>query len=535
MLVVSAHALFCSVGGAQYTPEHPKVQQMVQRGLQFLSSSEAPGDAGYNSGQKMLVGYTCLKATGDADHPKTRQGIGLALQLIRSLASYENRGESKIVYEVSVATFLLASADAAKYRPELEAAADWFEAHQKSHGGFGYLHDPAGDTSQTQYAMLALWTLNEVGVEISTESVEKVVKYLNATSRNGGWSYKYLPQQGGYSTASESTKSLSTAGIGALIIGGDILRFYGERRNQNAEDEGIPEAFKRIDLTMKMKAERKQVSMSRGDIDGTINAAVRYQNTTRFTGPLWYFYWRYSQERYESFLEVVEGKQAKSPDWYNEGVEELSSLQDTDGAWGKTGMSSAATPIEVDTSFAILFLIRSTQKAIGKLNEGVAFGGYELPNDVSKIKMVGDRIVSDSEASVESLLAMLESDSNKVQMGLLPNDLQLTKDPGQRKEQVARLGRLLVSSRDANARRIAATLLGRSEDLNQVPDLIYALTDPDPYVPMLAEESLRLLSRKLKAVKLGESPTAAEQAAAVNYWKKWYLGLRPDYIFIDRN
>jgi hypothetical protein len=319
-----------------------------------------------------------------------------------------------------------------------------------------------------------------------------------------------------------------------LIIGGDILKFYGERKKTNEEEDGIPDAFRRIDLSIKRKAERRELTMSRGDIEGTIEAAVRYQNSSEFSGSLWYFYWRYSQERYESFLEIVQGKQSKSPQWYNDGVEELAKLQDADGSWGKSGMASAATPIEVDTAFAILFLIRSTQKAIGKLDEGVAYGGYELPNDVSKIKMVGNRIVSDSEASVESLLSMLESDSNKVQIGLLPDDLQLTKDPVQRKEQVARLARLLVSSRDANARRLAATLIGRSEDLNQVPDLIYALTDNDPHVPMLAEESLRLLSRKLKSGKLGLDPSAAEKAAAVNYWKSWYLGLRPDYIFIDR-
>jgi len=528
----------CTVSLAQqYSPEHPKVQAMVEKGMQFLSSTDAPRSSEYDAGQSMLVGYTCLKVSGDPDHPKTKQASGLAVQLIRSLGGYNARGESKIVYEVAVATFLLASIDAAKYRPELETALSWFESIQKPHGGFGYLADNAGDTSQIQYVILALWTLNEVGISVPPNVIEGVLRYLNTTVRNGGWAYKYAPVAGGGLAPvsnNQPTKSLATAGIGALIIGADILKFYGERKKLNADDEGIPDAFRRIDLSMKRKAERRELTMSRGDIDGTVAAAVRFQNSTQFTGSLWYFYWRYSQERYESFLEIVEGKQSKSPQWYNDGVEELAKLQDPEGSWGKTGMSNFATPIEVDTSFAILFLIRSTQKAIGKLDEGVAYGGYALPNDVSKIKMVGDRIVSDSEASVESLLSMLESDSNNVQIGLLPDDLQLTKDPAQRKEQVSRLARLLVSSRDATARRLAATLIGRSEDLNQVPDLIYGLTDNDPHVPLLAEESLRLLSRKLKSGKLGVDPTPAEKAAAVNYWKSWYLGLRPDYIFIDR-
>ncbi len=305
------------------------------------------------------------------------------------------------------------------------------------------------------------------------------------------------------------------------------------RKQETDKEDGIPKAFRRIDLIAKMRAERREISMQRSDIEGAMQLAIRYQNTTQFNNPNWYFYWRYSQERYESFREIVEGRQEKSPAWYNEGVVELASLQDANGAWGTGGRRSNLTPVDVDTAFAILFLIRSTQKAIGKLDEGLTFGGYSLPNDVSKIKMVGDRIVSDAETSVENLLTMLEGEGNQVQIGLLPDNLQLTSDPVQRKEQIARLSRLL-SSQDPSARKIAAKLLGRSEDLDQVPDLIYALSDPNDEVPQIAEESLRLLSRKLKSGKLGNNPSPAERQTAIELWKKWYLGLRPDYIFVER-
>ncbi|MEM8733652.1 MAG: HEAT repeat domain-containing protein, partial [Planctomycetota bacterium] len=191
------------------------------------------------------------------------------------------------------------------------------------------------------------------------------------------------------------------------------------------------------------------------------------------------------------------------------------------------------TPRSISTSLAILFLIRSTQKAIGQLDEGVTFGGRTLPTDVSTVRMRGTKLVSDEETSVENLLTMLEDkEADGVQIGLLPENLQLNDDPEQRKEQVARLSRLL-SSEDWKARRIAAKLLGRSDDIRVAPDLIYALSDDDPHVPMIAEESLRLLSRKLNSGELDIKPKDSARTAAIEYWKAWYLGLQPDYIFLD--
>ncbi len=516
---------------AQYSPDHPKVKAMVQKGIDFLTNNADAKPSLYGNGETILVGYTCYKVTGDIDHPRAKQGLEAAERVARTVAGMPNSGESKIVYEAAMSVLMLSAVDAVKYRPQLDTILNWFAVIQKPHGGFGYLGEPRGDTSQTQYVVLALWTMREAGVEVPPELVVKTVQYLMRSSQRGGWSYKYDLN---FSPEGSPTKSLSTAGAGALVVGGDILRLFGERRKESEVDDGLPAAFVRIDLRAKARAERREVSMQRSDIEPYIAQARTVQNTTKFTGGAWYYYWRYSEERYESFLEIVEGKQEKSPAWYNAGVEALASGQDADGSWGTAFMRDTATPVVVDTAFAILYLIRSTQSSIGKLDSGLAFGGYELPSDVSKIRMVGNRIVSDAETSVENLLTMLEDDTDQVQLGLLPEDLQLTSDPVQRREQVARLSRLL-SSRDAMARRVAAKLLGRSEDLDQVPELIYALTDPDAYVPMIAEESLRLLSRRLTAGKLKAKPSEAEKLAAVAFWKSWYLGLRPYHSFIDRN
>ena len=519
-----------SAKAQNYTPTSEKVQKMLDRGVEYLNKSGAPSN-NYEGATQALIAYTLLKVTGDLDLPKVKLGIASAQQMIRGLRS--GRSSETIVYGISVATVLLAEADPVTYRSELETALSWYVSIQKPHGGFGYLEKPTGDTSQVQYAMLALWMLHKAGLDVPSQTIEGSIRYMVATrDPSGGWGYQgVLPTGGGLVAQTQVTKSLSTAGSCSVLIAGDILGFYRQMKRGNAEEDGIPDAFIRTDLLKKNRSEKRELTLKRDDLDPTIDAAVKYQNSNDFTSGFFYYYWRYSQERYESFLEVREGKQPASPSWYNKGVTELASLQEPNGAFTQAKKADY-TGDDICTCFALLFLVRSTQKAIGKINEGFMGGGYGLPDDVSSIRRVGDRIVNDAETSIENLLTLMEGDNTgNVEIGLLPENLKLSKDLGQRKDQVARLSRLLVSN-DYKSRQIAAKLLGRSEDFDQAPELIYALLDSNDLVPMIAEESLRLLSRKLNAGTLKKQPKQEEKLAAFKYWKEWYLGVRPDYEFV---
>lgn len=522
--------------GQDYSPEHSKVKAMVAKGISYLSSSPATSIS-YDGGGELLIAYTIYKTTGDQEHPKVKAGLTRATALAQSLSQSSSGGESKIVYAVSVCALLLADVDAIKYRPELESILHWLLSVQKNHGGFGYLGNPSGDTSQVQYAMLAMWTLDKAGLPVPVEAVENTVRYLRSTvDPSGGWGYMGVVSQGNPVQQVGVSKSLSTAGAGALLIGCDTLGFFRAMNLDNQrenERDGIPAAFVRIDLRPVRSIKQSGGSMKLGDVDGIIKAAERYHESHGFAGGYWYYYWRYSQERYESFREIQAGRQNKSPNWYNEGVLELSKVQEADGRWSQSKKADFYSD-DICSCFAILFLIRSTQKAIGHLDEGVAFGGYGLPQDVSNIHHEGNRIVSDADASAQDLLKMLEQeDGQGGQLERQLNQMQLSPDPIARREQVSRLARLL-SHGTYTARRVAAKLLGRSEDLDQVPVLIDALSDEDPYVPQLAEESLRLLSRKLSHPKMEVASEPAQRKAAIEFWKAWYLGLRPDYIFIVR-
>ncbi len=537
-IVVMAFAcVACSCNrAAAYTPDDPVVLAMVDKGIAFLEKADFKDVSGEFVGGKVLVGYAVYKVTGDKDHPLVKKGLEDA---IKCAADTQTRAEtiSKIVYDASISAIFLADLDATLYRPQLIQIRDFLRYAQKKNGGFGYLGSNTGDTSQTQYAMLAMWALSRNDVTIPEDMIEACLRYLLATQDpSGAWGYQATVSTTGQPVAQEGvSKSLATAGIGATLIGTDLVGLLG-KRSLAEDDPDIPKAFTRIDLIEKEREKKSSSSFKLDEIRPSIDRAVSYQTKSPFmaTGAKgWYFYYRYSEERYESFLEVLNSKtKDKSPAWYNAGVNELKKMQDRDGSWGRN--SGDFCPVEVCTAFSILYLIRSTQKTIAKLNEGFTIGGYGLPKNAATIKRVGDKIVSEETASVEGLLEMMEkTGTENVEVGLLPENLTLSKNPVERKAQVTRLSRLLRSE-DWKSRRIAAKLLGRCEDINQVPELIYALTDKDPLVPMIAEESLRLLTRKLTVRNLEAEATPEQKDEAARFWRKWYISVRPDYVFLDK-
>ncbi|MFM2219974.1 MAG: hypothetical protein RL240_4292, partial [Planctomycetota bacterium] len=232
------------------------------------------------------------------------------------------------------------------------------------------------------------------------------------------------------------------------------------------------------------------------------------------------------------------GKQNKSPPWYNAEVERMRAVQGRDGSWGGVDAPDVDVVLgpQTSTCLATLFLIRSTQKAIGDLKEAIAIGGNELPSDLRTITMVNGKPISKNEAtSIDDALKMLEDDKKaQGEDRLVADKIIFSKDPARRKDELNRFSRLL-RSKDWKARRIAAKVLGRSDDLEMVPELIFALSDLDLEVNRNAETSLRLISRKLDKYHLPKEGgiTDQDRIRAQREWKTWFLELRPDYIFVE--
>ncbi|MCY2982807.1 MAG: terpene cyclase/mutase family protein [Planctomycetota bacterium] len=523
----------------KYTPDHPVVQDMVAKGIAFLGSSRARTTG---EGMHYLMGYTLFKVDGNTEHPVVASAIAESRELARVVASGGKNGDTRSMYVPALAGMLLASVDVEAYGAEIRQIRDFLLASQKPHGGFGYLVDgqylASGDISQTQYAMLCLWTMSQLGIEVPDEAIIRTISFLAASQHNdGAW-----PYQAGTGTVDAATSnSLAAAGFSALLIAGDLLGQYRSKIAENQEEEGIiPAAFKRILAdTGKTKA-----NFDRTRLDNSAKRGEAWHNQNPYKRAIWHYYYMYSRERYESFLEITKGKQQKSPEWYNQAVEALRAAQSTDGnfagAWGAVaGDTDSLLNPEASTCFAVLFLIRSTQKAIGSLNEAYYVGGQGLPDDLNSVTVNGGKVVSKSTAtSVDDALKMLEQDGKGNTEGkLVADNMKLSSDPKQRKDQLNRFTRLL-NAKEAESRKVAAKMLGRGDDMDVVPSLIFAVsTDPDAEVARTAEQSLRLISRKLDTYHLPKSKDGklSDQAKikAGAEWKKWYLSLRPDYVFND--
>lgn len=527
-----------------YTPESPVVLQMIERGVQFLElAHQNPEKYPENEpvGAKMLAAYTHHKVRQDANHPVVREGLDTAVALARSVSSGGLPNRAKITYEASVAILLMIDTGAQRYASEIQGLANALIAAQKPHGGFGYLSEQEGDTSQTQYVVLAMWTLDQADFEVPSEAMDAAVRYLLRTQDpSGRWGYKgqdsgtigrLIPQD------SRQSHSLTTAGIGSVLIGGDFFQLWGGNRQVESDVEGLPPALKEQVDRQEVKTRRSSFEIPPAGVMQFVSRTENWLQTNpykRASGISWYYYYLYTLERYKSFLEVAQGKQEAEPSWYNQVVDELHGYQSPEGGWG-VGSDRSHSSAAVSTSFAVLFLIRSTKKSIGDLNEGILAGGYDLPKDTTNIRVEGTQIKGKPVAeAVTDLLSLLEAeDADSLETGSIPESLKLADDPQERRQQLSRLERLARGSRSYQARRVATRLLGQSDELDVVPALIFGLTDPDKLVRRYARDGLRFISRRFEGFGLPDDPTPQEVRQAVAAWRQWYTDLDPGYVFLD--
>ncbi|WP_246146480.1 hypothetical protein [Rubripirellula lacrimiformis] len=521
-----------------YTPNDAVVQQMVNRGVSYLEALPPEADKLGIDGTVPLIAYAHHKCRHDPDHPLVKRGIAWA---IRYLKQYENPEfhSHKGNYEMSVCVLLLADVDPVLYRPQLEALQKALMHGQFPNGPFGYPGESIGDVSQTQYAILAIWTLDRVGIPMDYAKVVACLQWLLRVQDLGGaWPYKGTDPGPGKPNIQQTQRvgiSMGLAGGSSILIAGDALRLWGETGSDENDPGivGLPKAIK-LYLEDGNANRRKKVKLSDEPIRRSIGFLENWRgkNPYKRGGLDFYYYILYTQERYESFVEISRGAEKDlSPDWYNRGVDELRGYQSPSGGWEDRSQTTAP----VSTAFALLFLIRSTQKTIFSTSSGTLEGGYGLPKDTTNIRVDGTQIKGQAVATqVTDLLKILESDgAGDTEGKSLPDDLQLDPTPDGRRAQLDRLERLVRGSRSWQARRVAAKLLGKSDELRVVPALIFALSDPDKVARQYARDGLRFISRKFEGFGMPDEPSDAEVDQAQEQWRDWYRTVDPTYVFLD--
>jgi hypothetical protein len=515
------------------SPESPEVRAMIDKGLKYLESAD---DA--RVGGKCLGALCFLKSRSELSHPKVQS----ALAACRSF----DPASDNAIYSLGIAIMFLCELE----NPEAKSLAGnllkFLLSQQKPHGGWGYRGVNQGDISQTQYAALALWTAYRAGLDVPQEPVEKMSDFLlRSQDPSGGYGYQASVAPGSELVAQTPVvPSLSAAGLGSALICADLLRIRGPQ-NKTAPAEGDPE--EKLPAAVQVVNAPAKPKPRTGFTSKTIRADVVRRNVSLGDGWMkakavipdarWEFYYIYGLERYYSFHEVYDGKTEAEPEWYNQGVNYLQKAQHPDGSW--VDIAQAHEGGFVHTSFALLFLLRSSKTAIRKvhknLGDGVLVGGMGLPKNVADLRERDGKVVDiPLTGSVDELLAILEDPKNPDLASLADSQqvIKLDADVSKREGQIARL-RAMVSAGNFETRLVAVRSLGKTRDMKNGPLLLYALSDPDLRVCMEADKALRFLSRKFEGVGLTFPATRQEVNEAAKAWRQWYLSVQPDAELLD--
>ncbi len=314
-----------------YTPLSPEVKAAVEKAVPYLEAANT-GDANIVGG-KCLIAMAIYKAGAkygnpNPNHPKVLEAVQAVRDGLQGKGQWDESGN----YSTGIAIMFLCSLDADLYRREIDALLQRMLSHQRRDGGWGYHGRDTGDTSQTQYAVLALWSAKTHDIPIPEEAAANVCNWLMRTQTPGGlWAYQGK-DPGHFNRIDQPdrvTPSMIVAGVGSVYMSADVLGFV--QRNAK-EDDGKPKALIKVEEKSDKPKASDLVSLNnlnRSLADGDRGFAASYNIRTNH----WQMYYLYGLERYQSFKELARGGAQKEPGWYNEGVNFLLAAQRPTGSW----------------------------------------------------------------------------------------------------------------------------------------------------------------------------------------------------------
>ncbi|MGQ0612420.1 MAG: hypothetical protein ACT4PV_01530 [Planctomycetaceae bacterium] len=390
-----------SATGAEKDPkEEPefkgRVNAAIEKGLAWLLTrqnaigrfpafEDARGDI-YPLGMHALATLALLKGGHEIDSTETRSALGALFKLV------EEQQYTLKTYEVALALMVLEAKacfqpakdrDKGKKPPkpnpesqDLEVArrlVSWLQSKQQAGGLWRYPEDGV-DLSNTQYAILGLWAAHRIGVEVDKgvvrrcvegtmarqqttgPEVERVLK--SSDPRYGAWmrtgikdrarGWRYMPDfekrlEGGAveMVTYPFSGSMTTAGIAVLAIGREILGkdFWLTPERDRKLRQSLYDGFAWLDRNWDIEDNPGQ----RGN---------------------WPFYWLYGLERAARLASL---ENVGPHDWYFEGAMRLLADQREDGSWPRKQRMRPPKDAnvrwwsdQVDTAFALLFLLRTT-------------------------------------------------------------------------------------------------------------------------------------------------------------------------------
>lgn len=314
-----------------------RVRRSVEQGVKYLKDKrrngtwpkhDAIGDV------TALAALALLNAGESPDDPEMRKTIAYIVDAMHM--------GSLSTYSASLKLMVLAMADpqGRRYRREIERIVDWLEEEQLASGGWGYGNNRGGngDSSNSQFAILALHEATQVGVEVNQKIWKRAQDYWFECYRQGGGF--------GYNKGQPPRPSMTCAGISSwIIIDENLADFRNLVDGDRAACCRRPSQMEPVEQSVDHLARRFGVRGRKG-ID--LYYLYALERAGRLSG--------------QRFFGVH--------DWYRTGaayiVKEQKGLT---GAWRGTGFGEDTS--EIATALALLFLSKGKRPvAIGHYQHG---------------------------------------------------------------------------------------------------------------------------------------------------------------------
>ncbi|MEN1679128.1 MAG: DUF4159 domain-containing protein [Planctomycetota bacterium] len=337
LLLALCLAVLPSFSLAQEQLDPAAVLGAIDRGVSFLKSEQQPNGrwndaATLDGGATGLATLALLNCGLDAKDPS----IAKALEALAKLSLNHT-------YTVALQTMALAEGGPDKYRLKVQQNVDYLEENQtragNRSGAWSYFKRGGGDPSNTQFALLALYEAQRIGVRVDPEVWRRSNSYWRRTqNRDGSWDYP--------GSSIGNSGSMTCAGIGALSIiakaleEGDARVVDGRVRCcvQRQEDEAIDRALAWLGR----------------------NFSVRRNPAAGLGDTHWKHYYLYGLERAGR---LTAQRFIGDHDWYREGTAELVQSQDQlSGHW--QGFGSSEGNRQICTSFALLFMSKGRRPVL---------------------------------------------------------------------------------------------------------------------------------------------------------------------------
>jgi hypothetical protein len=536
-------------GQSKFEPTHPKVEAMVRAALPSLRKH------GSSSDRNCLAALAVVQASKryDAEIPDRDPFVKKVVEEVRREVQGGRLLRHREVYYPCLALILLCEMGDVKYRTEIDALVDSLLQRQQKDGSFTYRGQDDWDTSQTQFVALAFFVARQHKISIPVESAKRILEFMLGAQKGQTWHYS--PR------IKKERISIHAACAGTVYLLGDLLQIQPRvKKVEKVRVEGlsadlppslsvyIPETVvtgedeNGGDDAAGWQGEGPLVNIDKRRLNEVKGKANRhFENAFTFSPPRWPFYYIYALERYAFFREQAEGNVGSGSmrNWYDVGVEQLAAIQKPNGQFpaGPEPVSVAS----VNTAFAVLFLVRSSQVLSLPPSSSSLTGG----NDLASLK--GQRLgelkrgkIQSTEASqnLNELLNSLNQDVSTEQLAALTESLKTAISDYQNRPETSRSEaqsflRSLVKDKNYYKRLIAVKFLAAEQDLDNAPALIYAMGDPDVRVCVEAHNGLRLISRKIDSIQLPDKPNRSDLATAKQAWASWYTKLRPSAVLYD--